>query len=68
MHPDTSRQLAAERLADFRRQAEAGALAAHTVRLRRHRLRAGLRWPLSSAYARRDAAAASAGAARRSGT
>jgi hypothetical protein len=68
MHPDTSRQLAAERLADFHRQAEAAAPAAHAVRARRHRLRAGLPWPFAPAYARRDAAAASAGAARRSGT
>jgi len=68
MHPDTARQLAAERFADFCRQAEAGALAAHAVRTRRHRLRLGLRRPFAPAYARRDAAAASAGAARRSGT
>ena len=68
MHPDTSRQLAAERLADFHRQAEAGAPVANAVRARRHRLRVGLRWPFARAYARREAAAASAGAARRSGT
>jgi hypothetical protein len=68
MHPDTSRQLAAERLADFHRQAEAGAPAAHVTRLRRHRLRTGLRWPLASAYARRAAAGASAATGPRSGT
>jgi hypothetical protein len=68
MHPDTSRQLAAERLADFRRQAEAGAPAAHAVRPRRHGLRAGLRWPLSPGYARRAAADASAATGPRSGT
>jgi hypothetical protein len=50
MHPDTSRQLAAERLADFHRQAEACALAA---RIRRHgsvafaRQRAWLHRPLA---------------------
>jgi hypothetical protein len=68
MHPDTSRQLAAERLADFHRQAEVGALAAHAVRPRRHRLRAGRLWPPSPAYARRAAAGASAATGRRSGT
>ncbi len=68
MHPDTSRQLAAERLADFHRQAEAGALVAHAARTRRHRLRVGLPRPSAPAYARRAAAGASAGAARRSGT
>jgi hypothetical protein len=68
MHPDTSRQLAAERLADFHRQAEAGAPAAHAVRPRRHRLLAGLRRRPSPAYARRAAAGASAATGPRSGT
>jgi len=68
MHPDISRQLAAERLADFQRHAEAEARAAHSSGPRRRRLRSGLRSALAAAYARRDAAAASAGAARRSGT
>ena len=43
MHPDTSRQLAAERLADFHRQADALALAGRRPRARRHRLRGLLR-------------------------
>jgi hypothetical protein len=64
MHPDTSRRLAAERLADFHRRAEA----AHAVRPRRHRLRAVLRLPAASAYARRAAAGASAATEPRSGT
>ena len=68
MHPDTSRRLAAERLADFHRLAEAGAPATHAVKPRRHRLRAGRLWPLSPAYARRAAAGASAATGRRSGT
>jgi hypothetical protein len=66
MHPDTSRRLAAERLADFHRRAEAGLGA--PARTRRHRLRAGLRWPLASVYARRAAAGASAATGPRSGT
>jgi hypothetical protein len=63
MHPDTSRQLAAERLADLHRRAEA-----HAAAPRRHLLRARLRWPLSLAYARRAAAGASAVTGPRSGT
>jgi hypothetical protein len=65
MHPDTSRQLAAERLADFHRRAGA---ATHATKPRRHRLRAGLRWPLAFGYARRAAAGASAATGPRSGT
>jgi hypothetical protein len=68
MHPETSRWLAAERLADFHRQAEAGALAAQSSRPRRHRLRVGLRWPFAPGYARRAAAGASAATGPRSGT
>ena len=68
MHPDISRRLAAERLADFHRQAEANVLAELRSGPCRQRLRSGLRSALAAAYARRDAAAASAGAARRSGT
>jgi hypothetical protein len=68
MHPDTGRQLTAERLADFHRHAEAGALAAHAVRPRMHRLRAGLRWLPAPGYARREAAGASAATGPRSGT
>jgi hypothetical protein len=67
MHPDTSRQLAAERLADFHRRAEVGALAAESS-TRRHRLRARLRWSPAPAYARRAAAGASAPTGLRSGT
>jgi hypothetical protein len=61
MHPDTSRQLAAERLADFHRRAEA----AQVVRPARQRLRV---LPLAAVYARRAAAGASAGTGPRSGT
>jgi hypothetical protein len=43
MHPDISRQLAAERLADFHRQADALALARRRPRARRNRLRGFLR-------------------------
>jgi hypothetical protein len=68
MHPDTSRQLAAERLADFHRRADALALAARRPAARRHRLRAMLGWPRSPGYARRAAAGASAATGPRSGT
>ena len=68
MHPDISRQLAAERLADFHRQAEANALAELRSGPRRHRLRSGLRSALAPAYARRAAAGAAAATGPRSGT
>jgi hypothetical protein len=70
MHPDISRQLAAERLAlaGFHRQAEANVPAELRSGPRRHRLRSGLRWALAPAYARRAAAGASAATGRRSGT
>jgi hypothetical protein len=68
MHPDISRQLAAERLADFHRHAEAEALAAHSSGPRRRRLRSGLRSTLAPGYARRAAAGASAATGPRSGT
>jgi hypothetical protein len=67
MHPDVSRRLAAERLADFHRQAEAHAVAERS-RSRRHRLRDGLRSALAPVYARRAAAGASAATGPRSGT
>jgi hypothetical protein len=66
MHPETSRQLAAERLADFHRQAEADALAAQSSP--RRRLRARLWWNAAPGYARRAAAGASAPTGPRSGT
>jgi len=65
MHPDTSRQLAAERLADLHRQAEADALAAQSAGSGR---RTGLGPALVLAYARRAAAGASAATGPRSGT
>jgi hypothetical protein len=70
MHPDISRQLAAERLAlaGFHRQAEANVPAELRSGPRRHRLRSGLRSALAPAYARRAAAGASAATGRRSGT
>jgi len=70
MHPDISRQLAAERLAlaGFHWQAEANVPAELRSGPRRHRLRSGLRWALAPAYARRAAAGASAATGRRSGT
>ena len=67
MHPDTSRLLAAERLADCHRRAEADALAGQRSAWRRHRLRR-VRSALAPAYARRAAAAASAATGPRSGT
>ncbi len=54
MHPDISRQLAAARLADFHRQANALALAGQRPALRRHRLR----WLLRLAAPRPTRAAA----------
>ena len=68
MHPDISRQLAAERLAGFHRQAEANVPAELRSGPRRHRLRSGLRSALAPGYARRAAAGASAATGRRSGT
>lgn len=68
MHPDTSRRLAAERLADFHRQAVLRAAATSSPRHRRHRLRAGLRRALAPGYARRATAGASAATGPRSGT